>query len=452
VGVLLIAVGLGVVVRADDGLVRERALVDGIPVEVVRPAGDGPFPGAVVVHGFSGSSRLMDGIGIALAKDGWVAALPDLSGHGTNLSSLDSAVLEDEVLAVADWLTGRVDATDQALVGHSMGAGTVTRAAAIEPGLPVVALSLPDASELADSLTALFLVGSAEPARFGAAAAEAADLGYSTETISGAEHISILFRTQTLRATVQWLDAERGRVSSPVTPDWRLLGVGVAYLGSALLFWPISSWAVRGRVDGIRGRGPRIPRWLVVPLAAAAAGGVLAVVPALGEVVPLLVGGYLAAFFLLTGAAGLVLARRWERPFATAVVPAIGMGLYAALALGVPAQLAWAQVSLAGPRAAAVVALLMGVTVYAWAELLVGTGYVFVVVTRLVLSAVLAVLGVLGWAPGFLLLLVPLIVVVLLWFGAYGVRMTRLSGSPLAGALVQAPPLALLVAITTPLA
>ena len=452
VGLLLVAVGLGIVLRADNGLVRERALVDAIPVEVVRPAGEGPFPAVVVAHGFSGSSRLMDGIGIALARAGWVAAMPDLSGHGGNLAGLDSAVLADEVLAVADWLAGRPDVTDRALLGHSMGAGAVTQAAALEPGLPVVALSLPDAGELDGGLTALFLVGSAEPARFGQAAQQAADRGYPTETISGAEHISILFRTQTLRASVEWLDAAVGRASGQVAADWRMLGVGLAYLGSALLFWPLSAWVVRARVDGLRGRGPRVASWLVVPLAGLAAGGVLALVPALGEVVPLLVGGYLAVFFALTGALGLLLARRWERPFAVAVVPGLGMGLYAALALGVPAQLAWAQVSLAGPRAVSFVALALGVGLYAWAELLVGRGYWFVLATRLVLSALLAVLAVLGWAPGFLLLLVPLVVVVLAWFGAYGVRMTRLTGSPLAGAAAQAPALALLVAITTPLA
>lgn len=452
VGVLLVAVGLGIVLRADDGLVREQALVDAIPVEVVRPAGDGPFPAVVVAHGFSGSSRLMDGIAIALARDGWVAAMPDLSGHGRNLAGLDSAVLEDEVLAVADWLGSRSDVTDLALLGHSMGAGAVTRAAVLEPGLPVVALSLPDAGELDGGLTALFLVGSAEPERFGQAAQQAADLGYATETISGAEHISILFRTQTLRASVEWLDAAVGRTSAQVGADWRMLGVGMAYLGSALLFWPLSAWAVRARVDGVRGRGPRVARWLVVPLAGLAAGGVLALVPVLGEVVPLLVGGYLAVFFGLTGAVGLLLARRWERPFAVAVVPGLGMGLYAALALGVPAQMAWAQVSLAGPRAVSFVALAIGVGVYSWVELLLARGYWFVLAARLVLSALLAVLAVLGWAPGFLLLLVPLVVVVLAWFGAYGVRMARLTGSPMAGAAAQAPALALLVAITTPLA
>ena len=64
---------------------------------------------------------------------------------------------------------------------------------------------------------------------------------------------------------------------------------------------------------------------------------------------------------------------------------------------------------------------------------------------------VVVVLAVTGSAPGFLTLLLPLLAVLLPWFGAYGVRVRDLSGSPLAGALAQAPPVALLVAITTPL-
>ncbi|MGB9375466.1 MAG: alpha/beta fold hydrolase, partial [Jiangellales bacterium] len=140
VGLLLVAVGLGIVLRADNGLVRERALVDAIPVEVVRPAGEGPFPAVVVAHGFSGSSRLMDGIGIALARAGWVAAMPDLSGHGGNLAGLDSAVLADEVLAVADWLAGRPDVTDRALLGHSMGAGASLDYATRDSGIDAVVL------------------------------------------------------------------------------------------------------------------------------------------------------------------------------------------------------------------------------------------------------------------------------------------------------------------------
>jgi hypothetical protein len=70
---------------------------------------------------------------------------------------------------------------------------------------------------------------------------------------------------------------------------------------------------------------------------------------------------------------------------------------------------------------------------------------------RLLVAATLVALALTGLAPGFLLLLAPVMAVVLPWFGAYGVRVTRLSGSPLAGALTQALPFGLLVAVATPL-
>lgn len=454
VGVLLVVVGMGVLVRADHGLERERTTVDGTPVTVLRPPGEGPFPGVVVAHGFSGSARLMDGIGIAFAKAGWVVALPDLAGHGANPQSLGDADLPGEVLDVLDWLEGRDDVDAVAMLGHSMGAGAVTEAAAARPDAPVVALSLPSADALAEDVTAFFLVGSAEPARFGEAAARAGAMGYPTQTVSGAEHISILFRTQTLQASVGWLDEALGRAPDTVSPDWRLLGVGAVYLGSALLLWPLSAWLVRGKVGRMRGRPARLRRWLALPLAGVVAGGVLALAPSIGELVPLLVGGYLAAFFALSGVVLWALSRRLERPTLAAVAPGLLLGGYAGLAIAVPAQLGWAEVSLAGGRGLAVAALAGALALFAWAELALDDryGYGSMVVGRLLLTAVLGVLAAIGAAPGFLLLLLPLVAVVLPWFGAYGVRVARLSGSPLAGALTQAPPLALLVAVTTPLA
>lgn len=454
VGGLMVLLGLLLIVRADDGLSRDRVVVDGLPVSVLRPAAEGPYPAVVVAHGFSGSSRLMDGIGIALARDGWLVAMPDLPGHGTNSSSLDDADLAADVLAVADWLSGRDDVGEVALLGHSMGAGAVTEAATQQPALPVVAVSLPSAQDLSDNLDALFLVGSAEPARFAEAAAQAAERGYRTVTISGAEHISILFRTQTLQTAVAWLDAAVDRPAGQVASDWRMLGVGLAYLGSAVLFWPLSGWLVPTRPGLVRERGSRVPVWVAVPVAGLVAGGFLALLPQLGELVPLLVGGYLAAFFALTGLGLWVLCRRGERVPVRSLVGPLLMGVYAAASIGVPAALAWAQVSLAGPRGWSMLALVSAVALYAWAEgLLAGRpGYTSLLVGRVLLTAVLAGLAATGTAPGFLVLLVPLVAVVLPWFGAYGVRVARLSGSPLAAALVQAPPLALLVAITTPLA
>ena len=450
-GAALVVLGTLVIVRADDGLVRERGVVAGLPATTLRPPGDGPFPAVVVSHGFSASGRLMDGIAIAFARDGWLVVAPDHAGHGANHDPLTDADLPGEVADVAEVLSSRDDVSSVSLLGHSMGAGAATQAAADDPARAVVALSLPSADDLADDLTAFFAVGSLEPSRFGEAAREAAALGYPVVTIDGAEHITILFRTRTLTESVAWLDSVVGREAAPVGADTRMLGVGAVYLGSALLFWPISRVLLRRRVDGLRGPGSRVPGWVAVPIGGVVAGLVLAAVPALGELLPVAVGGYLAVLLAVTGAVSAGLARRWERPFVAAVVPGAVLGMLAAAAIAVPAQLAWAEVSLSGGRAASAVALAAAATIFGWGELLARGGYASMVVGRLLLTGVVVVLAMTGSAPGFLTLLIPLLALLLPWFGAYGVRVRDLSGSPLAGALAQAPPVALLVAITTPL-
>ncbi len=462
VGAVLVLAGMLVIVRADDGLVREHTTVAGVPVSVIRPPGEGPFPGIVVAHGFNASGRLMDGIGIALADDGWVAAMPDFTGHGSNLDPLGTdPALQDEVAAVGDWLARRDDVDGPAAtLGHSMGAGAVTRAAAEDPDIPAtVALSLPSADELSEGVRSLLLlVGGAEGDPFATAAREAAAMGYQTAEIPGATHISILFRTETLQRSVTWLDQAVGRPPGTVQPDRRMLAVGAVYLGAAVLFWPLSAVIVRSRVDTVRGRRPLLPATLGVAVSGAAAGAMLAAVPRLGEVVPLVVGGYLAAFVALTGVAQWALSRRWEQPVAAAVLPGVLMGTYAAVTTAVPAGLAWAQISLAGPRALGLALLVVAGVAYGWGELLLawrpdGTvGYARVVIGRLLLTGVLLVLSVTGLAPGFLVVLALVMLVVLPWLGAYAVRVARLTGSPLAGALSQALPLALLVSVTTPLA
>lgn len=449
VGTVLMVTGLLVIVRADDGLVRERGVVSGVPVTTLRPDEPGPYPAVVVSHGFAASGRLMDGIGIALARDGWLAVLADHAGHGANHRPLSQETLGSEISALVDWVDDRGDVEAVTLLGHSMGAGAATRAAA-DLDLPVVALSLPSADELAADLNAVLAVGRLEPSRFRQAAADAADAGYPTVVIDGAEHISILFRTQTLQTAVTWLDGVVARPAGPVQPDPRMLGVGAAYLGSALLFWPVSALVVRRRPSSSPDRGARIPAWSAPPLAAAAAGTVLAVLPALGEALPLLVGDYLAALLALSGMAMLSVVRRVERP-SLAAVPGLLMGLLAAVAVGVPAQLAWAEVSLSGARGWSALALAVAVGLFGWAELMLGGRYRAMVLGRLLLTAVVAVLAVIGAAPGFLTLLLPLMALLLPWFGAYGIRMRDLTGSALAGALAQAPPVALLVAVATPL-
>ena len=125
--VALVAVGVVGAVRAGDGLERTTAVVDGVPLTVVRSSdGSGDRPGAVVVHGFAGSAALMQPFADTLARNGYVVVLPDLAGHGASTRRL-SDPLSDVDTAVR-FLRSQpgVDPDRTVLIGHSRGASAVT--------------------------------------------------------------------------------------------------------------------------------------------------------------------------------------------------------------------------------------------------------------------------------------------------------------------------------------
>jgi len=141
--------GLGLV-NADRGLYIRQSTVDGVPLREVRPADSSPMmPGVVVAHGFAGSARLMAGFGDSLARRGSVVVLLDFNGHGANRNTPPDLMSNvDTALRHLRSLPG-VDPQRLSLVGHSMGAGAVTRYAATNPGVAAtVAISLPNATDL----------------------------------------------------------------------------------------------------------------------------------------------------------------------------------------------------------------------------------------------------------------------------------------------------------------
>lgn len=193
---------------------RRHVVVAGVPLDEVHPADDtGRRPGVVVAHGFAGSARLMAQFGDTLAARGYVVVLPDLSGHGANGRPLAEEALQRDLDVAMSHLRGLpdVDPARVTMVGHSMGAGAVTRYAAAHPVVAAtVAISLPDPADVPPPRL-LVLVGAAEFAGFHAAAA-----GVPTSVvIPGVEHVTILYAPRTHRETVTWLDAA---VGAP-TPD-----------------------------------------------------------------------------------------------------------------------------------------------------------------------------------------------------------------------------------------
>lgn len=500
-GIALVLAGGRVLLDARGDIVQESTVVDGVPVTLMTPPGDAPHPSAVVAHGFAGSRALMDGVGLALADAGFVVALLDFAGHGANEQPLVVATegvqgegqLTDELRVVAAWLAGRpgVGSSPPVLVGHSMGAGAVVAYGATAPPGTVaatVAISLPSADSVPGAAPAtpanlLLLWGAAEPARFGEAALTALTAGYpgaeagtvygdaaagtarSAQEVAGAEHLSILWRGQTLSAVVDWSRAGVGLppASSPPAPDLRMAATAACALGTVLLLVPLATLTLGNRRWSPRRQVP----W-VAALPAMLGGAAVAVF--LGRfaddrsnAIPMALGSYLAVFFVaaaaLSGSLGLALGR--SRPGAirdrTPILAALLLTAVMTLGLAVPGRLTWAPFSVTGDRTwlALLFIAIFGAWFAAdevlvrrdsrWARVWLMAGSRVIIIGALLLAVAVAD------APGFLTLLVPLMVPLFALLACAATIVAARTNAVLAPTLVQAVPLGLLVATTFPL-
>ncbi len=467
---VLVAAGLGGWLLAEAGgdTSRRHLVVGGVPLDEVHPpaaVSGARRPGIVVAHGYAGSARLMAPFGDVLAARGYVVVLLDFSGHGGNTRPLpepsDDALQHDLDVAAAH-LRGLpdVDPSRIALVGHSMGAGAVTRYAVAHPEITAtVALSLPDPSTvLPDRPTRLLLlVGGLEFPGFRAAAeraAESAGPGRSMTVVPGVEHISILYAPRTHQATAAWLDDSFGASAAdgPVPSPVRRAG-GASLLVVSLLagLYPLA----RLLFGSPRGRWPRSvpPHFGPIVAVAAAATAVAALIAPLlpTDDLPLAIGGYVVGFTALAGA--LILCyRRSAAPGAPAgrlrqvVATPVLIG-YAATTVAVPTHLGLTHAIPVGARWWLLALAWAGFAVLAYAaERVSGDNSLGVVAVSAV--AVLALTGaaVAGLTDGFVLLVVPLLAVLLLWQAVWSAVLHRFAAPrwliTLVGSLVVAWPIA----------
>jgi dienelactone hydrolase len=497
--------------RVDEGVTRATAVVAGVPVTTLVAEPSSRHPVVVVAHGFAGSAQLMDDLGLAIARAGYATVLLDVSGHGRNGAPLPAPgsgaqqeTLQRDLAAVVGWSLAQpwADPAHLALVGHSMGAGAVVRAAVDDADGAhrvgaTVAISLPSADALPDGRASvprdlLLLVGGAEQQGFTDAALAGLRAAYpdaslgddlgssadgtarSAQVVPRADHITILFSSDTYQRTVDWLDTSVGAPSSghPVGGSrvgWLLL----LTVGAAVGFVPLA------RLAFMRSPGPlpdAVPvPWLVVVGAtlgaSAVASLIVASVPSLVARVPLVVGGHVLLWFAVAGAGAFavqwLLRRRTSAravdagpaPVAVAgfpwgdLVATLAMTSYAVVALGLVARHTWTAFTFAGERGRWLLLVEVALLVWFWADdRFVRRRWWLGLLTRAIAVAVLLVSVRLLGAPGFLTLLVPLMAVVLALLLVYGQTVARRARLPWAAALVQAIPLAYLVTTTFPLA
>ncbi|MGC4819043.1 dienelactone hydrolase family protein [Micromonospora sp. DT63] len=481
------ALGTAVLVRADAGLSVRQVTVDGVPMTEVRagpPTPDARRPGVVIAHGFAGSGRLMRPIADTVARRGAVALLFDFAGHGANAARLgpdmSPATLAADLDAAVAHLRAQpdVDPTQIMLVGHSMGAGAVTRYAAAHPEIArTVAISLPGSGELPPGRPAelLLIVGGAEFPAFRRAADDAVRRGAAVGrrpvvVVPGVEHISVLFAPRTHEEIAGWLPSVDGSASP--RPLVRLAGAALLVFAFAIGVVPLAALLLGRRAGaGTASAAGRPPlRGLVLLGLAVLAGGLAAAAAAVLPTnrLPLAVGGYVTGFLLVSGllvsggqrwlpaatrAPGVAVDETARRTPARTTVAALALTAYAVLAVGLPIHLGLTSALPVGARwwllpvvLGACLLFLLGVEQVAagrtWRRLLV------VAVTVLVLSTS----AVVGLAPGFVLLVVPLFAVLLGWHVLWAAVLRRYATPRWLPALVGAALLGWPIATTLPLA
>ncbi|WP_433833709.1 dienelactone hydrolase family protein [Actinoplanes sp. CA-015351] len=477
---VLVAGGGWLIAGAGHDLRREHVTSAGVPLDVVHPATTGRHPGVVVAHGFSGSAKLMAPFGDTLAASGYVVVLLDFTGHGANTTPLpdqaagtdaSTEALQDDLGVALAHLRSLpdVDPSAVALVGHSMGAGAVTRYAAAHPDVTAtVAISLPDDAVASPERPArlLTMAGALEFSGFRwVATTVAAQRGdRAARIVPGVEHISILYAPEAHRATVTWLDSsfDRHRDTASIPfPGRRLAGTVLLVLAFLIGFHPLAA-LLAGPAGDPRprmGNPAAEPRQLTERIAATARITAVAAVAAIAGAViarflpttrlPLAIAGYIVGYAAVTGALLYAYARtRPASPKHTISRPRLLLAVpYAAVAISVPVHVGMTHAWPVGNRWWLLLILWVAFALLAYgAERVAGGDALSLLAIAAVFVIVLAAAAVTGLTHGFVILALFPLIGLMLWQALWSAILNRFAVSAWAIALTGA------IVVTWPLA
>jgi dienelactone hydrolase len=471
-GSLALVLGAAILLLAGRGITETTVVKDATPMTVLVPDGAmvGATPGIVVVHGFAGSRRLMRSFALSVARAGFVVAVPDLPGHGSNPAPLarEGDALAAEVARARAVLLDRpeVDPGRIGLLGHSLGSGAVLADAIAHPDAvrAVVAVSPTDAPVDDVRPDDLLLLAGALEARFVANARVLLERAGGVQGLPGdgdaralivvprVEHVSILFSGVAQGHARDWFAAALDHRPTPLRRVEPLWGWLLATLGLLLLWQQVAGGVVTPTLPGESRSGA----FTTLLAGSAAATASLAIIGRASDVAGstgVLVAGELGLWFLMAGLVWLRFGVRPARPDGRDAGWAPLAGLLVLLLLWVAGR-AWLTWWPTGPRTALVLvlSLLVFPFVLAAMTMLQGRrGLRALGAWALTAGVVLMALGAAAWAVpglGFLILLLPIVPLVLGLMFAIGTGVDRPWSIAPAGSLL----LGWLLAVVFPLA
>ncbi len=455
----------------DPTLNTSRGSINGTPYTIYE-RGRGASATALIAHGFAGSRQLMLPFALTLAHNGYRAVVFDFPGHGQNTSPLGDTADRNDRLDAALQAVRQTVALPEApvfLVGHSMGSGAVVRAAQATSTDATVALSLITSDTTPDSPRNLLIItgaleGNLRPVAETVVAQVAGGPAIPGTTYGdpGAgtarrmvfpaltEHIGVLYNTTSLRETLGWLDAAQGRTAAAdpfiYTPA---VWLGLLVISAAALWW-VGAQLLPRRVAPLA-PGPRTSGWWLAVLLPAILAPLLIWVLPVGNLLPVLVGGPLAAFFAAYGLVTTAALAWTDRAHAMirlragelAAVVALALLFFAlvVLTLGVPLQIF--ALNLAAPPArwwvvlVTALALLPYFVADEWLTRRAGAPRGAYAITKGCFLLALAGAIALDRSLFFLVLIAPLFAVYFCLFGLLSGWLFRRTGTPLIGALLN---------------
>jgi pimeloyl-ACP methyl ester carboxylesterase len=462
---------LAILEAARSGVTIEHLRVGETPVtHYARPDVDGPV--VVVAHGFAGSSEMMQGYALPLARAGYLVFAFDFLGHGRHTVPMSGDVTSPEgtTRLLVEQTNAVIDAVAEpgapvALLGHSMATDVLVRVAEGRSDIETLAL-ISAFSTVIDAETPpslLLVVGAWEPGLrdFALEAVRMVDPRAETgvTVTSGqvsrrasvaplSEHVSILQSRAARAEVVSWFDTVFGRTSAvTILPTGHAIIALLA--GLVLLVVALSRRLPDNEIPAAGVSWTRLAALTLVPALVAP----LIAVRLDFTLLPVLVADYLALHLAIYGGIQLVLLRLWKIPFGPFSPAAFFYLLAGAAVFGFALDRYAANFAATQDRLWIIAVLAVGSTLYfladarlahrssIWCRLL----YHAALLASLIFAVSLDFEGLF-----FLLMIAPVIVVFYLVFGTMGHAVSARAG-PLAPGLALGLILAWSLGVSFPL-